>query len=277
VKVFLSFDMEGVAGIVDWEQCVGQGPAYEIGRRLTLGEVNAAIDGAVEGGAGEVLVNDSHWTMQNLPPDELHGGAGYLSGRHKPLYMMQGLDASFDVILFVGYHGSISGESAILSHTYNPSVVSHVELNGLRVGESGINALVALHHGVPVGLISGDRQTAEESEKLLPDAERLIVKESVSRFAAQNLHPEAARERIRDGARRAVARAGAGELRLPAIDLPARLDVSLQTADMAQMATWIRGVERTDLRAVRIEGDDPLALFRAFVGVVYLTRLAEGR
>jgi D-amino peptidase len=277
VKVFLSFDMEGVAGVVDWEQCVGQGPAYEIGRRLTLGEVNAAIDGAVEAGAGEILVNDSHWTMQNLPPDELHGGAGYLSGRHKPLYMMQGLDASFDVILYVGYHGSISGESAILSHTYNPSVVSHVELNGMRVGESGINALVALHHGVPVGLISGDRQTAEESEKLLPGAERVIVKESVSRFAAQNLHPEAARERIREGARQAVARAGRGELRLPAIDLPALLDVSLQTADMAEMATWIRGVERTDLRTVRIEGDDPLALFRSFVGVVYLTRVAEGR
>jgi D-amino peptidase len=105
----------------------------------------------------------------------------------------------------------------------------------------------------------------------------VIVKESVSRFAAQNLHPEAARERIREGAREAVARAGKGELRLPAIDLPARLDVSLQTADMAQMATWIRGVERTDLRTVRIEGDDPLALFRSFVGVVYLTRVAEGR
>ena len=76
MKVFLSFDMEGVAGIVDWDQCVGQGAAYEIGRRLTLGEVNAAIDGAVDGGAEEILVNDSHWTMQNLPPDELHGGAG---------------------------------------------------------------------------------------------------------------------------------------------------------------------------------------------------------
>src|SRR5262245_24475255 len=183
-KVFLSFDMEGVAGIVDWDQCVGQGAAYEIGRRLTLGEVNAAIDGAVDAGATELLVNDSHWTMQNLPPDELHGGAGYLSGRHKPLYMMQGLDASFDGAFYVGYHGSISGSSAILSHTYNPAVVSHVELNGVRVGESGINALVAMHHGVPVGLITGDRQTAEETEKLLPEAERVIVKESVSRFAA---------------------------------------------------------------------------------------------
>ena len=82
-----------------------------------------------------------------------------MSGRHKPLYMMQGLDASADVVFMVGYHGSISGESSVLSHTYNPSVVSHVTLNGVRVGESGINALVALACGVPVGLITGDRQT----------------------------------------------------------------------------------------------------------------------
>jgi D-amino peptidase len=106
----------------------------------------------------------------------------------------------------------------------------------------------------------------------------VIVKESVSRFAAQKPAPGSRpRERIRRGARQAVGRAGKGELRLPAIDLPARLDVSLQTVDMAQMATWIRGVERTDLRTVRIEGDDPPALFRSFVGVVYFTRVAEGR
>jgi D-amino peptidase len=275
VKVFISFDMEGIAGIVDWQQCIGDGPAYQLGQRLTLGEVNAAIDGAVEAGADEVVVNDSHWTMQNLPPQELHGEAGYISGRHKPLYMMQGLDASFDACLFVGYHGSISGESSVLSHTYNPAVLSHVELNGTRVGESGINALVALHAGVPVALVSGDRQTAEEAKVLLPGAELVVVKESLTRFAAHNLHPEAARRLLREGARRALRRAAS--LGPPAIDLPARLELSLQTADMAEMAAWIRGVERSGLRTVLIEGDDPLRLYRSFVGVTYLTRVAEGR
>ncbi len=275
MKVFLSFDMEGIAGIVDWRQCIGDGPAYQLGQQLTLGEVNAAIDGAVEAGADEVVVNDSHWTMQNLPPHELRGEAGYIAGRHKPLYMMQGLDTSFGACLFVGYHGSISGESAVLSHTYNPAVISHVELNGTRVGESGINALVALHAGVPVALVSGDRQTAEEAKALLPGAELVVVKESLTRFAAHNLHPDAARRLVREGARRAVRRAGA--LTPPAIDLPARLELWLQTADMAEMATWIRGVDRSGLRSVLIEGDDPLQLYRSFVGVVYLTRVAEGR
>jgi D-amino peptidase len=188
VKVFISFDMEGVAGIVDWSQCRPPGTPYEEGRRLLLGEVNAAIDGAMAAGATTIICNDSHGTMNNLDPAALHGRATYVSGRHKPMYMMQGLDGSADVVFMVGYHGSISGMSSVLSHTYNPSVVSHVELNGARVGESGINALVALAYGVPVGLISGDRQTAAEADPFLADAERVVVK-SPSPGAARRTCP----------------------------------------------------------------------------------------
>ena len=201
--------MEGVAGIVDWSQCRGPGQPYEEGRRLLLGEVNAAIDGAMAGGATEIVCNDSHGTMNNLDPAELHGQAAYVSGRHKPLYMMQGLDATADLVFMVGYHGSISGESSVLSHTYNPAVVSHVALNGTRAGESGINALVALACQAPVGLITGDQHTIAEADPFLPDAERVVVKESFTRFGAANLHPEVARELIADGARRAVERAAA--------------------------------------------------------------------
>jgi D-amino peptidase len=297
VKVFISFDMEGVAGIVDWSQCRGPGQPYEEGRRLLLGEVNAAIDGAMAGGATEIVCNDSHGTMNNLDPAELHGQAAYVSGRHKPLYMMQGLDATADVVFMVGYHGSISGESSVLSHTYNPAVISHVELNGARVGESGINALVALACQAPVGLITGDQQTIAEADPFLPDAERVVVKESFTRFGASSLHPEVARELIADGARRAVERVAAepsqvweiaadtpgtpaeepGVLRPPAISLPATLEVHMQTADMAEVASWVRGAERTGVRTVSIRGEDPLAMFRSFVAVTYITRVSEGR
>ncbi|HJZ28173.1 MAG TPA: M55 family metallopeptidase, partial [Streptosporangiaceae bacterium] len=298
MKVFISFDMEGVAGIVDWSQCRGPGQPYEEGRRLLLGEVNAAIDGAMAGGATEIVCNDSHGTMNNLDPAELHGQAAYVSGRHKPLYMMQGLDATADLVFMVGYHGSISGESSVLSHTYNPAVVSDVALNGTRVGESGINALVALACQAPVGLITGDQHTIAEADPFLPDAERVVVKESFTRFGAANLHPEVARELIADGARRAVERtaaepsevweiaaasggsapaassvsASASELavlRLPAISLPAVLEVHMQTADMAEVASWVRGVERSGVRTVSISSEDPLAVFRSFVGVTY--------
>jgi D-amino peptidase len=191
------------------------------------------------------------------------------------MYMMEGLDGSFGAVFLVGYHGSISGEGAVLSHTYNPQVISHVELNRTRVGESGINALAALAHGVPVALITGDQHTIAEAAPFCPGAETVMTKESLTRFGAVNLHPETARKKIRDKARRAAE--GARKLKPPAVDLPATLDVHMQTADMAQVASWVRGVTRTDLRTIRIEGEDPLAMFQAFVAITYITRVAEGR
>ena len=279
MKVFISFDMEGVAGISDWSQCRGPGQPYEEGRRLLLGEVNAAIDGALAGGATEIVCNDSHGTMSNLDPAELHGRASYVSGRHKPLYMMQGLDAAADVVFMVGYHGSISGPGSVLSHTYNPAVISHVSLNGSRAGESGINALAALACQAPVGLITGDQHTIAEADPFLPGAERVVVKESFTRFGAASLHPEVARGLISDAARRAVERAAArpSQVGPPAISLPATLEVHMQTADMAEVASWVRGASRTGVRTVSISGEDPMAMFRSFVAVVYITRVSEGR
>jgi D-amino peptidase len=275
MKIFISFDMEGVAGIVDWSQCTAPGQAYEEGRALLLGEVNAAIDGAIAGGATEIVCNDSHGKMNNLNPADLHGRATYIAGRHKPLYMMEGMDDSVDAVFFIGYHGSISGESSVLSHTYNPAVVSKVELNGIECGESGINALVALGCQAPVALITGDQHTITEGDPFFKEAERVVVKESITRFSASQLHPLDAREKIAAAAEAAVRRAAA--IPAPAIALPARLDVYVQTADMAEMAGWVKGVERTGTRTVRIEGNDPLAVFRSFVGVTYITRVAEGR
>jgi D-amino peptidase len=270
MKIFISSDIEGAAGIVDWEQVRGPGAEYEIGRQLLTDEVNAAIVGAVQAGATQFLVNDAHRTMYNLRPGELRHHASYLSGRHKPLYMMEGLDASFDAVFMVAYHGSIGAERAILSHTYNPAAVWEARLNGAAVGESGINALVALHHRVPVVLITGDDATAEEARPFLPDIEAVVVKRSITRFAAESLHPDRACELIRDGAARAVTRAGA--VPPPAIELPATLEVTFLTSDMAEAATWIRGVQRAGPRTVTITDDDPLRLYRTFVTLIALIR-----
>jgi D-amino peptidase len=275
VKLFISFDMEGVAGIVDWAQCRPPGQAYEEGRALLLGEVNAAIDGALAAGVTEIVCNDSHGAMNNLNPADLHGRAAYIAGRHKPRYMMEGLDDSFDAVFFVGYHGSISGEPSVLSHTYNPSVISRVLLNGVECGESGINALVALGHGVPVALITGDEVTMAEAEPFFKQVEQVVVKGSITRFAAAQVHPEEAREMIYAGAEAAVRRLGS--VPLPDVELPARLDVELQTADMADVASWVKGVEQSGTRSVRIMGEDPLEVYRSFVGLTYITRVSEGR
>ena len=277
MKVWMSLDMEGVAGIVDWDQCRPGSPAYALGCELLQDEVNAAVEGAIAGGATEVVLNDSHSRMANLDPRRIAGEARYISGRHKPMYMMQGLDDSVDAIFFVGYHGSISGEASTMSHTYNPEVFSGARLNGRHVGESGINALVADHYDVPIAFVSGDEVTWQETAPFAEGAVNVVTKHSITRASALNLHPTESCHLIRAGAEEAVRRVAAGEVRTPRIERPAALDLEMQTADMADVATWARRAERTGLREVRIAGDDLLDVFRAFVAVNYITRQAGGR
>jgi len=282
MKIFISSDMEGTAGVVDWDQCRPGQHDYEYYRDLLQAEVNAAIEGALEAvaasGAGEppeFLVNDSHGRMANLRPAQLAGNASYLSGRHKPLYMMQGLDDSFDAVFFISYHGSMTGGPASLSHTYNPLAIAEVRLNGTVAGESGINALVAAGHGVPIVLITGDATTAAELEPFCPGAGAAVVKRSVSRFAAESLHPTRACELIRTAARDAIARLPwPDSASAPRIPLPATLTVRMRNPDIADMATWIERVtpDEHDPTVVHLTDDDPIRLYRTFVTLVLLTR-----
>jgi D-amino peptidase len=269
VKVFVSVDMEGVAGIVDWAQCLAGGDDYAVGRELLIEEVNAAIEGAYAAGATEVLVNDAHSAMRNLPPDALAGRAAYLSGRFKPLYMMQGLDGSFDAAVFLGYHAAIE-TPGVLSHTYNPRAIASVRLDGTTTGEAGLNALVAQHFGVPVAVITGDQHVGPEALPFCPGIAVVQVKESISRLSARHEHPLTARELIRDGVRDALA--GLDALTPPAIPMPTTIEVRFTSPDMAEQATWIRDVERLDPVTVELTCDDPLRLYQAFITLVYLTR-----
>jgi D-amino peptidase len=255
MKIWISCDMEGVAGIVDWDQCRPGSSGYALGCVLLQDEVNAAIEGAVAGGATEIVVNDSHSRMANLDPRKIAGGASYLSGRHKPMYMVEGLDDSFDAVFLVGYHGSISGRPSTLSHTYNPMA----------------------HYGIPIAFVSGDRVTAQETAPFAPDAVSVLTKESITRAAALNLHPDKSCRLIRAGAEEAVRRVAAGGVQTPVIDKPVTLDMEFQTGDMADVATWARDTERTGERAARIAGDNLLRVYQSFVAVTYITRQAGGR
>ena len=268
MRVFISADMEGVAGIVDWRQCRIDGASYAEGCRLLLGEVNAAVLGARDAGASDVVVCDAHGAMANLAPDGITGGASYVSGRMRLEYMMSGLDESFDAVLFVGYHGSLPLPS-VLSHTYNPSVVSDARIGGLRAGESGINALVAAACRVPVVLVTGDQYVGPEAAPFCPGVRAVEVKRSLNRTSAVSLHPDAARAAIRIASAQAVAAAsditppsGLGDL-----------EVDVFTADMATMAATVAGVERTGERTVTIPtAADPLAAYRSFTAMIVATR-----
>ena len=276
MKVYISVDMEGVAGIADWEQCLPGGDDYALGRDLVLGEVNAAIDGAVAAGADEILVNDSHSVMRNLPPAALGARASYLSGRFKPLYMMEGLDPSYDAVVFLGYHAAMQSPG-VLSHTYNPRAIAEVRLNAIVTGEAGLNALVAQHHGVPGGGDHGRPVRRAGGRAVLPrhrDDRGEAIGEPVRRRAPAPGHrPRADPGRSRLRPARRTARPSP-----PRISLPATVEVELLSPDMAEQATWIHGVTRLDGRTVSFTDDDPLRLFRTFMTLVFLTRsLVEPR
>lgn len=274
----MSVDMEGAAGIVDWAQCVGPGPEYEMGRELLLGEVNAAINGAQWAGCTEAVVNDSHWVMRNLPPEGLRGRASYVSGRNKPLYMMAELDSSFAAVFFVAYHAS-AGTAGVLSHTYNPGAVTGARINGTVAGESGINALVAAAYRVPVALVTGDQYVGPEAAPFCPGVEVAQVKRALGRDSAHSQHPATARELIQRAAERAMHRVVAGEIRPPEFASPIRLEVDLRTAELAGTLVSLGAeVAPERPRTAVLTDEDPLALYRRFVAAIHLTRgVAEVR
>jgi D-amino peptidase len=269
VKIFISSDMEGTAGVVDWDHVVAGGHFYDYYCQLLTNEINASIEGARRAGATEFLVNDSHSRMANLRPSDLAGSARYLSGRVKPMYMMQGLDETFDAVFFISYHGSMT-TSSTLSHTYFPTAFARVTINGVIAGEAGINALVAKAYGVPIVLITGDATTAEEIAPFAPSAVAVVVKESVSRFAANSLHPNAACALIDQGAFDAVTSlSSASEV---SMTTPITMTLDLRTSDYADLAARVAGVRRTGTLSCEITLDDPLELYKTFITVVLLCR-----
>lgn len=198
MKAFISIDMEGICGVVreiETDPTKG-GEAYQQSRRLMTQEGNAAIEGCLKAGVTEVLIADSHWNFDNLIPEELHDAATLLRGTPRGFAMMQDLDASYDAALFVGYHAKAGTPRAILDHTYSGTIAA-VRVNGIEVGETGINAYLAGHHGVPVVLVTGDWAVTAEATSLIPNVHTVAVKDATGATSARNLHPKKARENIR--------------------------------------------------------------------------------
>ena len=264
MRVYISVDMEGVAGVAHEDQTDPIEPRhageYNRFRRLMTNEANAAIAGAVEAGATAVLVNDSHWLMRNLLAEELNPAAELLSGGPKRLSMVEGIDGGFDAAMFIGYHARAGTRNATIDHTYTDRVYE-ARLNGQPVGELALNAAVAGVYGVPVVLVSGDQALAAEARALLGDGiETVVVKEAVGRFAARSLAPSVACERIRAGAASSLRRKHA-PFRLSA---PIRLEIDFALTQMADMAELVPGSTRTAGRTVVYGGDDYREVFRAW-------------
>lgn len=273
MKLYISSDMEGVAGVSSWQQVDARTPhpEYATYRRYYTQEVRAAIEGARDATACDVLVNDSHGPMHNLLLDDLPEDVRVVFGNRKPLSMVQEAEAGFDGAFFVGYHGAAGDRDAVLCHTYAPSVVYEVRVNGVRCSEATINAGLLGYYGVPLLLVTGDRTTVERVQDRMPWVRGAIVKESIGAFAADSLGPREAQRLIRDVAREAVAARDAKPFRF---EPPIVLELDLVTAAQADLVATIPAFERTGGRSVRFAHDAYPVVFRAFVAAWRMGALA---
>ncbi len=259
LKVFISVDMEGVSGVVTSDQTGAGGADYNRFRRLMTEEANAAIDGARDAGATEIVVNDSHGSMRNLLIEELHAPAELISSNIKPMGMMQGLDSSFDAVIFVGYHAKAGSKVGVLAHT-GSGTVADLRINGRSVGEGGMNTFAAGVFGVPVVMVTGDQEAVAQARELVPNIEGVQVKEAIATTAARSLRPEEARARIRAGAKRAIERLS--EFKPVKPSAPATFEVKFSQTVLADVAEQIPTVKRVDAHTVSYQASDYLQGYR---------------
>lgn len=274
MRVFISVDMEGIAGVVHWADTKLEGVEYERARHWMTGEANASIEGALQAGATEVVVNDSHGHMRNLLAEDLHPDAQLVRGSLKPLSMMQGLEPGFDAAFLVGYHAMAGVGGGILNHTFIGSMVAALRLNGQPVGEVGYNTAVAGAMQVPVVLVTGDDALAHEVQEQLPWAERVVVKHGYTSWSARNVSPQKACELIRDGAQRALQRLD--EMRLPQLDPPIRFEAQFFRPVYADLAGFIPGAERIDGTTVAYTAPDMLTVNRAWMTMMNIVLSQPG-
>lgn len=242
LKVFISIDMEGISGIVAGGQTGGQTGEYQAGRRLMVGDLNAAIEGILEAGANEIVVSDAHGGMTNIQPVDLHEAAVLIRGSPKPYSMMCGISSEFDAAMFMGYHAKMGTPNAVLCHTYSGSTVDSIHINGIEVGETGLNAPLAGYYGVPVVFISGDQAVAEEAKGLIPNITTAIVKWGLSRSAARCLHPKKAQELIKRKAAEALQ--NLGKVKPFKFDPPIEVELKVRSVAMADVCELLPYVER---------------------------------
>lgn len=242
VKIFISVDMEGIGGIGTSAMVSSSGKDYATGRKLMTDEVNAVVNAIFQTGPATVLVNDSHGDMQNLLHTELDPRVEYIQSNIKPLGMVQGLDSSFDGVIFIGYHAMAGSENGFLAHT-GSSVVKGLWINGTEVGEGGLNTFFAGSIGVPVILASGDKTFSEEIKKLTA-TRTVITKEAIGASAAKLLHPDVVKKELQT--QTIAALKDLKNAKALTVKNPIEFVLKVDTPTRADVAMGIPGMKRVD-------------------------------
>ena len=265
VKIYISADMEGLTGVVTGDQLGPTGFEYAAFREVMTAEVNAAIEAARAGGATEILVADSHGNMENLLLDKLPSDVQVVRSTPRPHGMLEGIDGSFAGVIFIGYHASTTNPRGVRAHTLSSANLADVRLGGVSMPESGLNAALAGHYGVPVLAVSGDDAAVEETKALLGDVEGAVVKWATGFHSARTLTPAAGREVIKAAVKRAMERRA--ERKPYRVPMPTELEVRFKNYRPAEILALLPGVSRADAHSVRVTVKDApeAARFLSFV------------
>ncbi|MFF3560799.1 M55 family metallopeptidase [Streptomyces sp. NPDC002574] len=271
MKILISADMEGATGVT-WPGDVVPGSGqWERCRHLFTSDVNAAVAGFFDGGADEVVINEAHWSMRNLLLEQLDERAQMLTGRHKDLSMVEGVQhGDVDGVAFVGYHTG-AGTEGVLAHTYLPNSITGVWVDGDRASEGWLNSLVVAEYGVPVVLVTGDDRTALDAHRYAPGARTVAVKDYVSRYAAVCRPPARTAADIRAAAKEA---AGIAVRHEPSQAGPFTIELELDAEHLAGAAAVVPGVERTGERRVAYTSPTMYEGIRCFKAVTTLVSSA---
>lgn len=260
IRVYISVDMEGIAGVVTGDQLGPTGFEYQRAREWMTGEVNAAIAGAREAGAVEFVVSDSHGNGESLLIDQLPQDVRIVRAWPRPLMMMEGIDSTFAAAFFIGYHTSTTNVRGVRAHTISSAHLTSVALNGTPVPEAGISAAIAGRFGVPVALITGDDAIVDEARRLIGPMEGAVVKRAISFHSAETMTPKASQELIRAAAKRAIE--GRSTLRPYVVKAPVELELTFKNYRTAEILAYLPYVTRVNAHAVRFTGRDVLEVSR---------------
>ncbi len=269
MKVLVAADMEGVSGVVHWDHVSAGKPDYARFRRVMTAEVNAAVRGAFEGGAQEVVVTDGHAAGRNLLIEELDPRVRLNCGSPAPLAMVQGAEEGIDAAIFVGYHARAGTPNAILDHTWSSARVMNVWLNDQVLGETGLNAAMCGHYGAPVVMVTGDQAVCAEARALLGDIETVVVKRARGHMAAECLAPERTQAAIHEAATRALQRLRTGQSPPPFCPAtPITLRVQVTSSQLADQAAALLGARRLADKQVELLVEDMPAAYRMMRAVI---------
>ena len=254
LKVYISADLEGVVGVVTADQLGPGGFEYGRFRQIMTNEVNAAIEAAREAGATEILVSDSHGNGENLLIEQLPADIQLIRSWPRPLMMMEGIDESFDAVIFIGYHSSTTNTAGVRAHTISSANLTSIRLNGVEMLEASINAAIAGDFGVPVVMISGDDAVVEEAGRVIGDMEGAVVKWSLGFHSARTLMPEVSYALIKQKVRAALGRLD--EFQPYTMDGPVELEISFKNYMPAELMAYLPIVDRVDAHTIRFVGQD---------------------